>query len=108
MPSGTRVPAATMLSSPITAPFRMVAPMPMRQQEPMVHPCRVTECPTVTWSASTVGWVACMTWMTQLSWMLVPGPMTMEFTSPRTTAFIQMLAWAPSSTSPITWAETST
>ena len=34
--------------------------------------------------------------------------MRMEWTSPRTTAFIQTLAWSPSSTSPITWADTST
>src|SRR6185295_6153878 len=34
--------------------------------------------------------------------------MRMELTSPRTTAFIHTLAWSPSSTSPITWAEAST
>ena len=38
-----------------------------------MQPCRVTEWPTVTWSARTVGWVALNTWTTQLSWMLVPG-----------------------------------
>ena len=35
-------------------------------------------------------------------------PMRMELTSPRTTAFIQMLAWSPRTTSPMTCAEGST
>ena len=34
--------------------------------------------------------------------------MRMEWTSPRTTAPIQTLAWSPSSTSPMTWADAST
>src|SRR4030095_3695942 len=34
--------------------------------------------------------------------------MRMLCTSPRMTAFIQTLAWSPSSTSPITWADSST
>ncbi len=33
MPSGISVPAATIDSSPTWAPFRIVAPMPIRQQE---------------------------------------------------------------------------
>src|SRR6185295_9938525 len=71
-------------------------------------PCSVTEWPTVTWSATTVGCFSLKTWTTQLSWMFEWGPMRMECTSPRTTAFIQTLAWSPSSTSPMTCAETST
>ena len=73
-----------------------------------MQPCSVTECPTVTWSASTVGCRALKTCTTQLSWMLVWAPMRMECTSPRTTAFIHTLAWSPSSTSPMTCAEAST
>ena len=38
----------------------------------------------------------------------VYAPMRIEWTSPRITAFIQTLAWSPSSTSPITCADTST
>ena len=38
-----------------------------------MQPWSVTECPTVTWSASTVGCWALKTWTTQLSWMLVCG-----------------------------------
>ncbi len=55
MPSGMRVPAATMHSSPTVAPFRMIAPIPIRQWESTRQPWRVTECPTVTWSAISVG-----------------------------------------------------
>ena len=55
MPSGTSAPAATIDSSPTTAPFRTIAPMPIRQSRSIVQPCRVTECPTVTSSASVVG-----------------------------------------------------
>src|SRR5687768_11228599 len=36
------------------------------------------------------------------------APIRMEWTSPRTTAFIHTLAWSPSSTSPITCADWST
>ena len=108
MPSGTSVPAAMTHSSPTCASFRIVAPIPMRHKEPIRQPCNVTEWPTVTWSATTVGCCSLKTWTTQLSWMLLYGPMRMEWTSPRMTAFIHTLAWSPSSTSPMTWAETST
>ena len=71
MPSGTSVPAATMHSSPRRASFRIVAPIPIRQYEPIRQPCSVTEWPTVTWSATTVGCCSLKTWTTQLSWTLL-------------------------------------
>ena len=37
----------------------------------MRQPCSVTEWPTVTWSASTVGCWSLKTCTTQLSWMFV-------------------------------------
>jgi hypothetical protein len=36
--------------------------------------------------------------------MLLREPIRMAFTSPRTTAFIQMLLSSPITTSPMTWA----
>ncbi len=38
--SATKLCPATMQLSPITAPSITVAPMPIRQLSPMVHPCR--------------------------------------------------------------------
>src|SRR5208337_2202253 len=42
--------------SPITAPFNMMQPIPIKTCEWIVHPCSVTECPTVTSSPSTSGY----------------------------------------------------
>ena len=67
IPSGSSEPAATMHSSPTSTPFKTMAPIPIRQKLPIRQPCRVTECPTVTWSAITVGCCALITWTTQLS-----------------------------------------
>ena len=39
-----------------------------------MQPWRVTECPTVTWSASTSGSSAVKTCSTQLSWTFVASP----------------------------------
>jgi hypothetical protein len=91
MPSGDERPRG---HDALVADLRAVEdgrPIPMRHQEPIVQPWRVTECPTVTWSASTVGCRALNTCTTQLSWMFVCAPMRMECTSPRTTAFIHTL-----------------
>src|SRR6266704_3363652 len=40
--------SATMLPLPTVTPFRMSAPMPMRQRDSMLLPCGVTEWPMVT------------------------------------------------------------
>src|SRR6476469_1995113 len=56
----------------------------------------------------TVGFVWRITCTSVRSWMLVRSPTRMEFTSPRTTTFIQTLLSAPRWTSPITWALAST
>src|SRR5260370_15423469 len=36
-------PAATMLPAPIVTPFKMTAPIPIKQRDSMVQPCSVTE-----------------------------------------------------------------
>src|SRR5688572_2294059 len=114
LPRGTRVPgettapAATRHSSSSTAPSRTMAPMPMRQWDLMWQPCRRAAWPTVTNSSSMVGVPRRLTWTMVPSWILVPRPTRMKFTSPRSTAVNQTLVSSASSTSPITWAEAST
>ena len=58
----------------------------------------------VTSSPIEVGWVSFITWTTVPSCTLLRAPMRIQWTSPRTTAFIQIDEASPISTSPITCA----
>ena len=88
-----------------------IEPMPIRQSLPIVQPCNITECPTVTWSPMTSGepsglpGVLCDTWPIVRSWMLVPRPIEIWFTSPRSTVLHQTELSSPIFTSPMTWQE---
>jgi len=101
-------PAAMMEPSPMRAPLRMTAPMPMRQASSTTQPWTVALWPMVTISPTWTPYLWRWPWSTAQSCTLVLGPMRMALTSPRTTAFIQTLACSPSTTSPMSWAETST
>ena len=48
VPSVTSDPAATIESSPIVAPFSMIAPMPTSTRLPTVQPCTIAPWPIVT------------------------------------------------------------
>ena len=48
LPGVTTDPAPTIDSRPITAPSRMIEPMPIRQRSLTVQPWRITRWPTVT------------------------------------------------------------
>ncbi len=61
------VPAATMLPAPIVTPFKMTAPMPIKQRDSMVQPCSVTEWPMVTSSPRMSGHSPRMTWQIEPS-----------------------------------------
>ena len=102
------LPAATIESAPMCAPFSSIAPMPIRQRSSMVQPCSTAECPTVTSSPMVVGCVSRITCTIVRSWMLLRRPMRMRWTSPRMTTFIHTDDSAPRCTSPITWADAST
>ena len=43
-----KLPAPTILPSPIRTPFIRIAPIPIRQSSPIVQPCKMQRCPTVT------------------------------------------------------------
>src|SRR6185503_6581367 len=108
VPGETTAPAATRHSSSSTTPSRTMAPMPMRQWDLIWQPCRRAAWPTVTNSSMTEGVPPRLTWTMVPSWILVPRPTRMKFTSPRSTAVNQTLVSSASSTSPITWEEDST
>ncbi len=103
MPSGTRAWAPTMLPTPMTAPFKTVAPMPMRHSSSTVQPCTVARCPTVTRAPILQGMPgsACTT---APSCTLVSSPTEIASVSPRMTAVGQTDARAPSATLPMTTA----
>ena len=94
-------------SSSITTPSSTIAPMAIRQCEPTRAPWSRTACPSVTWSPISTGSVR-LTWITVPSWMLVWCPMRIRLTSARMTHWNHTLECAPSSTSPMTWALSST
>ncbi len=96
-----------MLPFPITAPSRIVAPMPMRHSSSTVQAWRIARWPTVTSLPTRVG-KSSAKWTMLPSWMFVPSPISMKLMSPRSTLIGQTLLWAASRTSPITtaWGET--
>ena len=75
MRSGMSVPAATMLPVPTTAPFKIVARIPMRQRDSMVQPCSTTAWPTVMSSPKISGHSSFITWSTEPSCTLVRAAM---------------------------------
>ncbi|MOA54542.1 hypothetical protein D3C78_1781800 [compost metagenome] len=88
----------------------MMLPMPTSTSLPMVQPCRVTWWPMVTCLPITSGapsgsdslrWLTCSM---AKSCTLLPSPIVMRLTSPRTTAHGHTDTLAASSTSPITTA----
>src|SRR5437867_2396985 len=80
----------------------------IRQRSSIVQPCSVTECPTVTYSPTNTPYCCFIPWSMLQSCTLECAPIRMECTSPRSTAFIQMLAFSPRTTSPMTCADSST
>src|SRR5262249_22988444 len=66
------------------------------------------ECPTVTYSPRYTPYFSFMPCRTLPSCTLECAPMRISCTSPRRTAFIQMLECSPSTTSPMTCADIST
>ena len=82
--------------------------MPIRHSSPMVQPCRMTPWPTVTRAPMTSGApsglraLGRLTCRTAPSWMLLPAPMRMKWTSPRIVTWGHTEASSPSTTSPIT------
>src|SRR5216684_2579676 len=102
VPGVTTLPAATIVSLPITAWSSTMAPMPIRHRSEMVQACRTTRCPTVTRAPIRVPNRLLATWMTERSWMLVSSPISIRCSSQRTTQPYQMLARSPRTTSPAT------
>ena len=86
-----------MQSSPILAPFRTTAPMPMRTLSPMVQPWTTAPWPMVQPAPMRVS-----SWRTAQSWTFVSSPMVMAPSSPRMTALYQMFTPRPRATSPLT------
>ena len=68
----------------------------------------IAACPIVTSSPIVVGCVPFMTCTMVPSCTLLRRPIRIQCTSPRMTTFIQTLLASPISTSPMTWAESST
>ncbi len=100
-PSGTRAPAATIEPSPIFAPLRTVALIPIKQPSPISHPCTTARWPTTQPSPTTAGYPgsACST---QPSWTFVRAPIRIGSVSPRNTAPYQTLDCSPKYTAPMT------
>ena len=99
MPSVTSAPAAIIDSSPMTAPFMTIAPMPTSTWSPIVAPCTTAPWPTDTPSPRLTG-RSTSTWNAQLSWTLDRAPMVIGSLSARSTAPYQMLAPASIVTDP--------
>ncbi|ADI11935.1 hypothetical protein SBI_08817 [Streptomyces bingchenggensis BCW-1] len=101
IPCGTSACAATREPAPTRAPLSTVAPMPTSTSSSMTQPCSTALWPTETRSPTVAGkpGSACIV---QLSWILLPAPTLIASASPRSTAWYQTLAPAPSVTSPIT------
>ena len=101
MPSVTRALAPIRQLRPMTAPFSTTAFMPTRLPSPIVQPCSIALCPTVTFSPIVIGKPA-STCSTAPSWTLLPAPIVIRSLSPRTTALNQTLTSSASVTSPMT------
>jgi hypothetical protein len=103
VPLVTSACAPMMLPLPMTAPSRIVAPMPMRHSSSTVQACRIARWPTVTSLPTRVGRSSAR-WTMLPSWMFEPSPISMKLMSPRRTLMGQTLLCAASRTSPITTA----
>src|SRR5436190_16152919 len=99
-PSPTTDPAATIARSTTWARCRTIEPVPIRACASTTQPSRQAPCPTTTSSLMTVGRSSAQ-WITALSWIELPAPISMCEESPRSTAPNQMFARSPTRTSPI-------
>ena len=96
---GTTAPAATIAPAPTWACWSTIAPMPMsasrRSRSPRASPrVRSTTSAPITVGRSVAQWI------TALSWIELPAPISMCETSPRSTVPNQMFARSPTRTSP--------
>lgn len=55
LPSVTKLPAPMIQLSPIIALFNIIAPIPIKQLLPTVHPWTIALCPTTVYSPTLVG-----------------------------------------------------
>ena len=98
-PSGSTDPAASIAPAPSRVPCSITEPMPTTAPSSTVQASMQARWPTVTLAPIRVG-LSREQWITALSWMLVPGPIVIEDSSPRRTAPNQIVDPAPTSTSP--------
>ena len=93
MPCGTNAPAAINEHVPITAPFMMIAPIPISTWSSTSQPCTTALCPMLTPVPMFTG-NSLSTCTVTPSWMLVPAPTWIGSASARSVAEYQTLARA--------------